>query len=114
MLKYQHTAGPRVDVQPARLVSAVESCGAAFDEELWERSRFFRGGRGRGGGVGTHRVVQVEVKRVEGAFAAVGGDVGAVAVFWEVLSGCFSWRVSGIESRCDWQRKDCSRAGGGG
>ena len=102
MLKYQHTAGLRVDVQPARHVSAVEGRGAALDEELWERSRFSRGGRGGGSGVGALGVVQVEVERVEGAFAAVGGDVGAVAVFWGVLSGCFSLIFSGIGSRCGW------------
>jgi hypothetical protein len=100
MLEDEDAAGLGVDVEAARHVVTVEGRGAAFDEEFgplgnrgwgflrarrqgWGfRSRIGRGGGGRGG------VVKVQVEGVKGAFAAVGGGVGAVAVFWDGISRC--------------------------
>jgi hypothetical protein len=78
----------------------VEGRGTAFDEELGplgSRGRgFFMarrqgwGFRGKIGGSGGGRsgVVEIQVEGVKGAFAAIGGGVGAVAVFWGGISRC--------------------------
>jgi hypothetical protein len=107
MLEDENAAGLRVDVEAARHVITVEGRGAAFNEELgplgsrgWKFLRVRRQGwgfRGKIGGSSDGRsgVIEVQVEGVKGAFAAVGGGVGAVAVFWGGISRC-------IEVCVDW------------
>jgi hypothetical protein len=90
MLENEDAAGLGVNVEAASHVVAVKSRGATFDEELgplgccrcgftWASGM---GWAGAGAGSGGNGVVEVEVQGVEGAFPAIGGGVGAVAVFW--------------------------------